>query len=175
MILPLVYYGNSFLRQRCLEIKEITPEIKQLVLDMTETMDANNGVGLAAIQVGKLLRLFIIRPVLEDEKGEAILGEVEVFINPKISNPSQETEILSEGCLSVPGVHSEVERPVSIHIEALDLDGNKVSKDIQGFKARELMHENDHLNGVLFIDRIPTQSRKEIESALKMIKEKYNS
>ena len=85
MILPLIYYGNSRLRIRSEEVKEITPEIKQLCLDIIETMDANNGVGLAAIQVDKPLRILVIRPVSEDDKGEAILGESEVYINPKLS------------------------------------------------------------------------------------------
>jgi len=174
MILSLVYYGNPSLRSRSAEVKEITDEIKQLCRDMIETMDANNGIGLAAIQVGKLHRIFILRPVLESEDGETTLGEAEIYINPKLSNPSKQTNILPEGCLSIPGLHTEVERPLSIHIEALDLEGNKISKEVTGFKAREIMHENDHLNGVLFIDRLPAKKRKEIEPGLKEIKKKYN-
>jgi len=174
MILPLVYYGNPKLRSKCLEVKEITEEIKQLCFDMIETMDANNGVGLAAIQVGKFLRIIVIRPVLEDENSEAYLGEAEVYINPKLSNPCEKTQKLPEGCLSLPGLHEEVERPFSIHLEAIDLNGNKISKEMKGFKAREIMHENDHLNGVLFIDRLTAKKRKEIEPFLKEIKAKYN-
>jgi peptide deformylase len=166
MILPLVYYGNPLLRSRSEEVKEITEEIKQLCNDMIETMDANNGIGLAAIQVGKPLRIFVIRPLLKDEKGENILGKAEVYINPKLSNPSENTQIAQEGCLSIPPLHSEVERPISI-------DGNKISKEITDFKARQIMHENDHLNGVLFIDRLPAKKRKEIEPELKKIKLKY--
>jgi len=174
MILPLVYYGNSKLRSKCLEVQEITEEIKQLCLDMVETMDANNGVGLAAVQVGKLLRIIVIREVLDDENGEAFLGDAEIYINPKLSNPSEKTKKLPEGCLSIPSLHEEVERPISIHIDALDIDGNKISKEIHNYKAREVMHENDHLNGVLFIDRLPAKKRKEIEPFLREIKAKYN-
>ncbi len=174
MVLPLVYYGNPLLRKKSEEIKEITNDIKNLVLEMTKTMDAKNGVGLAAIQIGKPIRLFIIRPVTEDRNGEVVLGKVEVYINPKITNPSKETEKLVEGCLSIPGLHMDVERPKMIHIEAIDLNGKKVAKDISGFKARELMHENDHLNGVLFIDRIASNKKKEIEKELRQIKKKYN-
>jgi len=174
MILPLVYYGNPKLRSKCLEVKQITEEIKQLCFDMIETMDANNGVGLAAIQVGKFLRILVIREVLEDENSEAYLGEAEVYINPRLSNPSEKTEKLPEGCLSLPGLHEEIERPFSIHVEALDINGNKISTKIKGYKAREIMHENDHLNGVLFIDRLPAKKRKEIEPFLKEIKAKYN-
>ncbi|NGX35116.1 MAG: Peptide deformylase [Candidatus Anoxychlamydiales bacterium] len=174
MILPLVYYGNPKLRSRCLEVTEITEEIRELCLDMVETMDANNGVGLSSTQIGKFLRIIVIRPVLDAEEGDAFLGEAEIYINPKLSSPSEETQKSPEGCLSVPGLHEEVERPMSIHIDALDIDGNKISKKVTGFKAREIMHENDHLNGVLFIDRLPAKKRKEIEPALKEIKAKYN-
>ncbi len=174
MILPLIYYGNPKLRSRCLEVKEITQEIKQLCLDMVETMDANNGVGLAAIQVGKFQRIIVIRPVLEDENAQAYLGDAEIYINPKLSNPSQNTQKLPEGCLSLPGLHEEIERPFSIQLTALDLNGNELSKEFKGFKARQIMHENDHLNGVLFIDRLPAKKRKEVEPTLKEIKTKYN-
>lgn len=173
MILSLVYYDNHQLRLRSEKIKEITPEIKQLIYDMIETMDANNGVGLAAVQVGKHLRIIIIRPVLKNDD-DAVLGEVEVYINPKLSNPSEKTEVLPEGCLSIPGLHLEVERPYSIHVDAQDINGNQISKSFFGFHARQIMHENDHLNGVLFIDRLPAKKRKEIEPTLKAIKSKYN-
>jgi peptide deformylase len=165
MILPLVYYGNPLLRKKSKKITKITEDIKKLILDMTETMDAKKGVGLAAIQVGVPVRLLIIRPVTENKDGEVFLGEIEVYINPVISNHSDETETLPEGCLSVPGLHMDVERPKMIHIEASDVNGNKISKDVSGFKARELMHENDHLNGVLFIDRLATDKKKLILSS----------
>jgi len=174
LILPLVYYGNAILRTRSKEVLEINTEIKQLIADMVETMDSNNGVGLAAIQVGKPLRIFIVRPLLEKENTETYLGEVEVYINPKILKITSETDIMSEGCLSLPQLHSDVERPIAIQIEALDINGKKISKKLEGFHARELMHENDHLNGVLFIDRLTAKKRKEVEPQLKEIKEKYN-
>ena len=175
MILPLIYYGNPILRERSQEVKEITEEIKKLISDMVETMDANNGCGLAAIQIGKPYRLFILRPVIEDENGEAILGDVEVYLNPKITNTSEKSEILSEGCLSIPKLHAEVERPYSLHIEALNINGKSFSQDVEGFIAREIMHENDHLNGVLYIDRIPSQKRKEMEPLLRDIKDQFDS
>ncbi len=174
MILPLVYYDNHELRIRSEKVKEIKPEIKQLIYDMTETMDANNGVGLAAVQVGKHLRIIVIRPVLKNEEDGAVLGEVEIFVNPKLIHPCEKTEILPEGCLSIPGLHLEVERPYSIHVEALDINGNQISKTFSGYHARQIMHENDHLNGVLFIDRLTAKKRKEIEPVLKDIKSKYN-
>ncbi|MBI5346699.1 MAG: peptide deformylase [Chlamydiae bacterium] len=174
MILDLIYYGNPLLRERSFDIKEITDEVRQLSLDMIETMDAHNGIGLAAIQVGKKLRLIVIRPEIETTDGEFTLGEPLIFINPKITKPSIETDILSEGCLSIPKVHAEVQRPKSIWVEYLNFDGKVVIEEVQAFKAREIMHENDHLNGVLFIDRILAHKRKEIAPFLKEIKEKYN-
>ncbi len=174
MILPIVYYGNQLLRTRSEKVKEITDEIRTLINDMIETMDENKGVGLAAIQVGKPFRIFIIRPIVEQKDDEAVLGDVEVFINPKITLSSDESVIFSEGCLSVPALHAEVERPGAIHIEWMDLEGNIQSVDVSGYKARELMHENDHLNGVLFIDRLPAKIRKEIAPQLKEIEKKYN-
>jgi len=174
MILPLIYYGNARLRVRCEEVDKITDEIKQFCLDMIETMDANNGIGLAAIQLDKHFRIIVIRPFLEDDKGETYLDKAEVFINPKLSSPSKVTENLPEGCLSIPSMHLEVERPFSIHVEALDMNGNKICKEVKGFTARQIMHENDHLNGVLFIDRLQDKKRKEVESELKKIIDKYN-
>ncbi|NGX56118.1 MAG: Peptide deformylase [Candidatus Anoxychlamydiales bacterium] len=174
MKLKLVYLGDSLLRKQCIEVDNITDEIKQLANDIIETMDVNNGVGLAAIQIGVLKRIFVIREVLENENGDSYLAEPEVFINPKITNPSQKTEIMPEGCLSVPGIHMEVERPCKIHVEYLDINGKRISKDIEGFKAREIMHENDHLNGTLFIDRLKEDQKKEIDHLLKEIIKKYN-
>ena len=103
-----------------------------------------------------------------------MLGPAEVYINPKLSNPSKNKETMQEGCLSVPQIHEEVERPISIDIEALDLNGNQIKTTVTGFKARELMHENDHLNGVLFIDRLSPRLRKLITPYLDNIKKKYN-
>jgi peptide deformylase len=174
MILPVVLYGEKILRTKCREIEEITPEIRQLVQDMIETMDAKKGIGIAAPQVGKDLRLFVLRNYLPKEGGylpkereEEELSEPQVYINPKILSKSPETCIESEGCLSIPGIRGEVERPVSIIIEATDLNGNTFREEVQGYNARVRMHENDHINGVLFIDRLPPAIKKKIAPLLK--------
>lgn len=173
MKLRLRYFGDPILRKKCKVVTEITDEIRSLVKDMIETMDALNGVGLAANQVGKSYKLFVIRPEVKSPEGEFSLGPAEVYINPVLSNPSEETEIMNEGCLSFPGLHVDVERPFSIHVEALDIHGHPISLDVSGFKARELMHENDHLNAKFFIDRLSANLRKAVEPALKKIQEKY--
>ncbi len=171
----LCYYGNPVLRKKAIKVTAVTDEIKQLVHDMIETMDARNGVGLAASQVGELWQIFVIRPEIETDSDEFLLGEPVVYINPELSNPSEEMQTGPEGCLSVPGVHMEVTRPRSIHVKAMDLEGNIFEEDAADFKARELMHENDHLNGVLYIDRLTSEQKKEIQPILKEIKEKYSS
>lgn len=175
MKLPLRYYGDPILRTPCKKVEAVTEEIKKIALDMIETMVASdNTVGLAANQVGFLHKILVIRPEIKMPNGQYTLGPPEVYINPVISNPSEETEIMCEGCLSFPGLHVEVERPISIHVDALDINGKPFSVDLFGFKAREVMHENDHLNGKVFIDRVSKEARKRIEPALREIKKKYS-
>jgi peptide deformylase len=175
MILPLIYYGDQRLRKKCAPIEQITPEIRQLAADLTETMIAKNGVGIAAPQVGVLLRLFIIRNEEANPDGEYLLGPPEVIINPTISAPSTEQEVMTEGCLSIPGLHMDVRRPVSIQIRYQDLDGQWHEEKASGFRARVMMHENDHINGTLFIDRLSPKERKQIEGRLREIKEQAKS
>lgn len=175
MKLPLCYYGNPLLRKTCQPVDKITPEISKLVQDMIDTiMDSGNGVALAANQVGSLLRIFVIFPIVQNETGESVLGAPEVFINPVLSKPTEQQETMNEGCLSLPGLNLEVIRPYGIHVEAMNLEGEKVSCDVYGFKAREIMHENDHLNGKFFIDRVIDSVKKEIEPFLRDLKKKYS-
>lgn len=175
MIRPLYYYGHPVLRQKCESVKEITDEIRQLVADMVETLNHENGAGLAAPQVGVPIRLFILRDYIVAEDGHWTMTDPPtVYINPKILSPSQETDIDTEGCLSIPGVRGKVERPWRIKVEAMDLDGNIFTQEIEGYNARCRMHENDHLNGVLYIDRMDAKSKQKLESALREIKKKYN-
>lgn len=175
MILKVVHYGEKLLRTKCAEVEKITPEIIQLVSDMIETMDVKNGVGIAAPQVGHSLRLFVLRNYIETEEGESDLSDPKVYINPKILSKSEDTCCEIEGCLSIPGIREEVQRPVSIVIEAMDLEGNLFKEELTGYNARVRMHENDHLNGVLFIDRISPVRRKKIAHFLKQLEDKYKS
>mgnify|MGYP006436079871 CR=1 FL=1 len=174
MALDLVYYNNSFLRQKSKEVDKIDDEIIELVKNMIETMDQKNGVGISAVQVGKLHRIFVIRPEIETPDGEFALGPAEVFINPKLTSPSKDREAMSEGCLSMPGAYGDVLRPKTILVEATNLKGERFKEEVSGFKAREIMHENDHLNGVMFIDRLEKESKSKIDALLKEIHGKYN-
>ena len=117
--------------------------------------------------------MFVCRVDHEDDKGEVQLGEPIVYINPTLSNPSEAVVERSEGCLSIPKLYVPVLRPLSVTIEATDLEGNQFTQECYGYKARVMMHENDHLNGVLHIDRVKGKLRTEIEQALRQIKQMY--
>lgn len=172
-LLPLAYYGNPILRKEADPILEINDDVRRLVEEMIETMDACDGIGLAAPQVHHSIQLFIIRKPIEAE-GKVEFGEVKVFINPEISMPSQETWKVSEGCLSIPSIHAEVERPKEITIEYTDLQGKRVKERVSGWQARVILHENDHIHGVLFIDRLEKEEREPLETFLKALQNRIH-
>lgn len=174
MRLAMRYYGDPILRQKAENVKEITEEIKTLISNMAETMKAEKGVGLAAPQIGVSLRIFITNIDYEDDEGNIFyLEEPLVFINPQLSNVSDILVESSEGCLSIPGLRAPVVRPLQVTVEAIDGAGNRFIKECSRFLARCIFHENDHLNGVLFPDRIKGKMRTTIEGELKKIKQKY--
>jgi peptide deformylase len=155
--------------------------LKTLAADMLETMYAAPGIGLAAIQVGVPLRLLVIDLQEEDEEAEAVechthggephfhkpvKREPRVFVNPEILSPSEELNVYTEGCLSVPEIYAEVERPKTIRARWQDLEGNVHEEDMDGMWATCLQHEMDHLEGVLFIDHL---SRLKRQMALKKL------
>jgi peptide deformylase len=160
MILELVKYPNSVLRKKAEEIKEITPEIKKLGFDMIDTMIKNKGVGLAAQQVGELKRII----TAYTRQGPKI------FINPKISAKSKEVKTEEEGCLCFPGIFLNVKRPKGVEFEALDEGGRKVMIKDEGFLARILQHESEHLDGIMFIDKISFWERLKLAKKIKNIK-----
>lgn len=174
MQIPLFYYGNPVLRQKAKPVTEVNNEIKKLIQDMEDTMNSFSAIGISAPQVGKQLAICLTRHPIEDEFGRYARAETRVFINPKLTNPSVETWMHDEGCLSIPKIYADVERPVRITVTALDRDGKEFTEELVGWAARVLMHENDHLNGVLFIDRISQKQRHQIEADLRRIKSTYN-
>ncbi|MBS0634349.1 MAG: peptide deformylase [Verrucomicrobia bacterium] len=174
MKLPLFYYDHPILRQKALLVTEVTDEIRQLIRDMEETMDAAASIGISANQVGKLLSVCLVRYPIEDEYGNYSRAPTKVYINPKLSNPTKQTWVHDEGCLSIPKLYVDVERPVGITVVALDENGNEFTEQLTGWAARVLMHENDHLNGKLFIDRLTKKQRNQIDPALRAIDKKYN-
>ena len=175
MKLTFCYYGNPILRKKGEPIKEITEEIRALALAMIDYFDKNNGIGLSAQQVGKALKLFVLRRYIHLPDGRWTTSEPYVYINPKILERSKETCIEEECCMSLPKLYLPVERPLKIKIESTNLDGNRIIEEIEGINARVVMHENDHINGVLFIDRVEEKYLKTAEAKLREIKKKYNS
>ena len=140
---------------------------------MVEIMIESNGIGLAAPQIGISLRIFVSNVDYEDEEGEVCLGEPKVYINPEIRQPSRALVERNEACLSMPELVAPVLRPLTIIFKATDLEGKRLSQKCRGFPARCFMHETDHLNGVLFVDRVKGKKRKELEAELHQIKQQY--
>jgi peptide deformylase len=155
-LLTVRLYGDPVLRQVATPVRDITAEIKRIIADMTETMWHQVGIGLAAPQVGLPYRIL----VMDDGKGGA-----QALINPEIESRSG-TIREEEGCLSLPGVFGVVERSKTISVKAVDADGKPVSLEATGLKARIVQHELDHLDGVLFIDRLPPVTRDRIKKKI---------
>lgn len=145
--------GDPVLRRTAQPVPELTPETRALIADMFDTMYAADGVGLAAPQVGVGDRVIVVDPRQEDVQAFAL-------VNPVILERSSELDKAEEGCLSIPGLQEIVERPVRVTVEGLDREGATVRMAVDGFVARILQHEIDHLDGVLFIDRVSPLKRK---------------
>ncbi|MES2274201.1 MAG: peptide deformylase [Chlamydiota bacterium] len=176
MKLAIRYFGHPDLRMKAKPVPEINEEIRKIVSDMLETMlSMDNCIGFAGPQLGIPYRIFVIREEKMGSDNQYYLGDPEVIINPVLSAPSKELFVMQEGCMSLPGLHIEVVRPGKVHISYQTLDGRTVEEDVIDFRARMMMHENDHLNGTLTIDRMDPKERKKIEPLLREMKEKYNS
>ncbi len=174
MIMQIMFYDHSSLKKKTKSVYEITDDVKELISNMIETMESNNGTALAAPQFGKSLRIFVLKDYLKNnEDGKRVFSDAKVFINPTIIFKSEEMTMDIESCLSVPGVSEYVSRPNLVRIEALNIDGNVFVEEATDFNARVRFHEIDHLNGVLFIHRIDDKRKKEIKPLLKKIKSDY--
>jgi len=155
-VLSMRRYGDPILRLLAAPVDAVTPEIKTLIADMAETMWHQVGIGLAAPQIGVSLRIF----VMDDGKRGA-----RAIVNPVVTERGGVVKE-EEGCLSLPGIFAEVERSKSLHIEGLDGDGQPISFEAQGLQAKIIQHELDHLDGVLFIDRLPPVTRDRIKKKI---------
>ena len=144
MILNIVKLGEESLREKSVAVEEVNDEIKQLANDMFETMIEADGVGLAAPQIGKNIRMFVI--IADDDIRR-------VFINPQIIKTSEEVGPYDEGCLSIPQVYESIIRPLKVTVQALNENGKPFTLDADGLLARVIQHEYDHLEGIVFIDR----------------------
>lgn len=173
-LLPLTYYDDQILRKKAAPIIEMTSEINNLAESMIATMDACDGLGLAAPQINQSIRLFVIRTPIEKGDDKFELGDPQVFINPQLSEPSSESWAVQEACLSIPTIRSLVERPRQITIEYTMLDGSRTKKRVSNWESRVIMHENDHLNGVLFIDRISQKEKEKLKAHLVKLNERIH-
>ena len=160
-ILEIKEYGEPVLREKALPVKEITPEILNLIKDMAETMYTASGVGLAATQVGEAKRIILV-----DGEEDGLI----VLINPMIIKSEGEV-VAEEGCLSVPDIYSQVKRSLKVTIKALDENGDLIEITKDGLIARALQHEIDHLDGILFVDRIGRMERQILLNKLKKKKQ----
>ncbi len=147
----------QILRQKARKVKRFGPELARLAEDMLETMRESHGVGLAAPQIGLSIRLFVAE-VPEDMEDEPHAGETYVFINPKIVKVGREEVEREEGCLSIPGIYGDVWRADEVVVRAQDVKGKPFRLRAKGFLARIILHEYDHLEGILFVDRVEDPS-----------------
>jgi peptide deformylase len=180
MLLEVLKYGHPALRQKGARIEKVTPAIQQLIADMFETMYANRGIGLAAQQVGHALQLTVIdvrgvtdRPSTLHLGGA--LASVEGFmplalINPEVK-PIADSVAGAEGCLSFPEIYADIVRPESVEVRALGREGQPLEFRCGGLLARCVQHEADHLHGILFIDRLSSEKKRELKPELEALRE----
>lgn len=166
MVYPIIVYGDPVLKKKAKEIKKGS-DVSQLAEDMFETMGNASGIGLAAPQVGKSIRMFIIdtRPMEDKEVGEY----KQVFINPEIIEEWGEEWAFEEGCLSIPNIREDVNRQDQVHIRWFDEEWNEHEEEFNGMVARIIQHEYDHLNGILFTDHITSLKRRLLKGKLNNI------
>jgi peptide deformylase len=169
MPLKIINFPHPTLRRPSKSIRRVDADLKRIAAEMLELMYEAKGVGLAANQVDLPLRIFVANP--SGVQGD---GEEWVVINPVLQRPKG-SETAEEGCLSLPGVHGMVVRPKEIHLNGYDLSGNELDCKVDGFLARIFMHENDHLDGVLFFDRMNDQAREPLLDALEELELDFRS
>ena len=170
MILPIYIYGQPVLRKVAEDIPTDYPNLKELLADMYETLTASDGVGLAAPQIGKAIRVAVIDlDVLKDDMPE-YADFRHAYINPHIIEFDDEnTETMEEGCLSLPAIHEKVTRPTRIHVQWLDENLQPHDEWVDGYLARVMQHEFDHLDGKMFVDRITPLRKQLIKSKLRAL------
>lgn len=161
MILKVRKYGDPVLRKKTEPVAFITEEIKKIAQDLIDTMLDENGLGLAAPQVGLSLRMLALDA--GPERGHPF-----VIINPEILESSGKS-VREEGCLSFPGIYGKIERPEKVKLKALTMEGKIIETDLEGLEARALQHEFDHLNGKLFIDRMNKSHKLSLQGTLKKL------
>ncbi|MEM1303474.1 MAG: peptide deformylase [Planctomycetota bacterium] len=161
MPLSVVHYPHPTLRHTSRPLKRVDAELRRMAQEMIELMYEHEGIGLAANQVDLPYRMFVINPTGDPDQPE----HEQVLINPVLSG-GKGREAGREGCLSIPGIHAAVVRHQSIKVQAYDLDGNEINQEVDELHARLLQHETDHLDGVLFTDKLPPAVKDDVAGAL---------
>lgn len=169
MIYPIIAYGDPVLRKEAEEIEENYEGLSQLIDDMYETMYNANGVGLAAPQIGKSVRLFVVDASSFADEEPELEGFKKAFINPIILEEEGEEWEFNEGCLSIPGIREDIYRQPDITIEYYDEQFNLKEEKYSGMAARIIQHEYDHIEGILFVDHIPALRKKMLKPRLDKI------
>ena len=175
MIYPIVIYGDEVLRRPCAELTpDAASETRTLIEDMFRTLDEAGGVGLAAPQIGKSLRLFVVDCTPWADDDPACTDYKRAFINPEIYEKSSETKTYNEGCLSFPGLYADVNRSLAIRMRYLDADFQPHDEAFTGLQAWVIQHEYDHIEGVVFTDRVSPLRRNLLKGKLlNLAKGKY--
>lgn len=168
MIVPILAYGNPILKKIGLPITKDYPDLKDIIENMFETMHNANGLGLAAPQIGLSIRLFIVDgvPLYKDGKAEELKDFRKVFINARMINQEGENWSYNEGCLSIPSIREDIYRQPSITLNYLDENFNEFTEEFKGLQARIIQHEYDHIDGVLFTDRISFIRKRMLKNKL---------
>lgn len=170
MVLPIYIYGQPVLRKESHDIPKDYPDLDQLIADMFETMTAADGIGLAAPQIGKDIRVVVIdlSPLADDMPEYKDFRQA--YINPHILEyDDTETTTMEEGCLSLPGIHENVTRPTRIHVQYLDQQLQEHDEWVEGYLARVMQHEFDHLDAKVFVDRITPLRKQLVKSKLRAL------
>ena len=170
MVYPIVAYGCSVLKKKAMEVDPSSSSIKQLIEDMFETMYAAKGVGLAAPQIGLSKRVFVIdaSPFAEedDEESNELKKFKRAFINPIIIKEEGELWSYEEGCLSIPGIHEKISRKEIVKFRSQNTNGDWIEEELKGLPARIFQHEYDHIDGILFPDRLSPLKRRMLKNRL---------
>ncbi|MCS6980702.1 MAG: peptide deformylase [Flavobacteriales bacterium] len=169
MIHPIYAYGHVVLRKPAAEIPRDYPGLKNLIDDLYETMYHASGVGLAAPQIGQSLRIFVTDGESFSEEDPSVANFKKVFINPVILEEYGDEWLFNEGCLSIPKIREDVERPSWVRVQYYDPHWNLNEEVFTGIAARIIQHETDHLDGILFVDHLPPIRRKLLQNDLKAI------
>lgn len=174
MIYPIVVYGDEVLRKHCVELTPEFEGLDKLVDDMFLTMEEAQGVGLAAPQIGKDIRLFVVDCTPWADEDPSCVDYKRAFVNPEIYERSAEEKTYTEGCLSLPGINASVHRSLSIRMRYMDTDFHEHDEEFTGLQAWVIQHEYDHLEGIVFTDRVAPIRRNLLKNKLQnLAKGKY--